>query len=78
MDVYTNSGCHNNEQGADIAMSYIDNGTYSTYTYCSGLLLTQYTTLGLGNLFEKIFNLHDILVATKNIVIFCHYNHPLF
>ena len=26
MDVYTNSGCHNNDQSADVAMSYIDNG----------------------------------------------------
>ena len=26
MDVYTNSGCHNNDQACDVAMFYIDNG----------------------------------------------------
>ena len=36
MDVYTNSGCHNNDQAADVAMSYIDNGMY---THCSGIII---------------------------------------
>ena len=26
MDIYTNSGCHNNDQATDSAMFYIDNG----------------------------------------------------
>ena len=26
MDVYTNSGCHNNDQACNVAMFYIDNG----------------------------------------------------
>ena len=26
VDLYVNSGCHNNDQAADVALSYIDNG----------------------------------------------------
>ena len=33
MDVYTNSGCHNNDQAVDVAMSYIDNGLLLAHTH---------------------------------------------
>ena len=26
MDIYTDSGCHNNDQCADFALMYVDNG----------------------------------------------------